>query len=200
VRAGIGWSGKNSNVLIPGHGSWYVLGAILTDAVYAPDVPVEDQCGTCRRCFDGCPTDAIIADGVVDARRCLAWLLQREGDFPLEFRAALGTRIYGCDDCQLVCPPSRGSGAAIRGDEVESLDLLELLTCDDDALMDAVGRWYIPKRDPRYVRRNALVALGNSTPGPEHRDEVATVLDRVAAGDDEMLAEHAEWARTQLAR
>jgi len=165
IRAGIGWAGKNSNVLVPGHGSWFVLGAVVTNAPLDHDQPVAPSCGSCRRCLDGCPTNAIIADGVVDARRCLAWLLQADGDFPIEFRKALGTRIYGCDDCQIVCPPSRNTDVDLHGDEVTSLDLFALLTMSDENLLDAVGRWYIPKRDLRYVRRNALVALGNTDLG-----------------------------------
>jgi epoxyqueuosine reductase len=197
VRAGIGWAGKNSNVLVPGHGSWFVLGAVVTDAPLDHDQPVEPACGSCRRCLDGCPTNAIIADGVVDARRCLAWLLQAGGDFPIEFREALGTRIYGCDDCQIVCPPSRGTDVAMVGDEVTSLDLLELLTLDDEALLAAVGRWYIPKRDLRYVRRNALVALGNTDVQGDARAEAMDVLASYI-GSDDMLSEHARWAADQL--
>lgn len=198
VRAGIGWAGKNSNVLLPGRGSWFVLGAVVTDApLEYNQQPVEPACGTCRRCFDGCPTDAIIADGVVDARRCLAWLVQADGDFPVEFRKALGTRIYGCDDCQTVCPPSRDSPAPLVGDEVTSYGLIDLLTMSDEDLLDAVGRWYIPKRDVRYVRRNALVALGNATLGDEDLDAVEEILASVAGGGDAMLGTHARWAADQ---
>lgn len=194
VRAGLGWAGKNSNVLVPGHGSWFVLGAVVTNAPLDYDQPIEPACGSCRRCFDGCPTNAIIADGVVDARRCLAWLLQADGDFPLEFRKALGTRIYGCDDCQTVCPPSRNTDVALHGDEVVAIDLLWLLTANDDELLDAVGRWYIPKRDLRYVRRNALVALGNASLSDDVRAEAAAVLSRYLDSGDEMLIGHARWA------
>ncbi|MED6337205.1 MAG: tRNA epoxyqueuosine(34) reductase QueG, partial [Actinomycetota bacterium] len=99
-RAGIGWFGKNANLLLPGAGSYFVLGSIITTAIYEPSQPVDDGCGSCTRCLDGCPTGAIVAPGVIDARRCLAWLLQKSGTFPTEMRAALGDRIYGCDDCQ----------------------------------------------------------------------------------------------------
>jgi len=197
VRAGVGWAGKNSNVLVPGHGSWFVLGAVVTNAPLDHDQPVQPACGGCRRCLDGCPTGAIIAEGVVDARRCLAWLLQADGDFPVEFRKALGTRIYGCDDCQTVCPPSRSTSVTMHGDEVTSLDLMSLLTMSDEDLLAAVGRWYIPKRDLRYVRRNALVALGNATVSSEQRQEAKAVVD-LYRGDDEMLNEHARWATEQL--
>src|SRR5438105_6711215 len=106
-RAGLGWYGKNANVLLPGAGSWFVLGSVVTDAPLPPaDHEVPDGCGSCTRCLDGCPTGAIVAPGVVDARRCLAWLVQQPGSFPVELRAALGDRIYGCDDCQEVCPPN----------------------------------------------------------------------------------------------
>ena len=105
-RAGIGWFGKNANLLLPGAGSYFVLGSIITTAMYEPSQPVDDGCGSCTRCLDGCPTGAIVAPGVIDARRCLAWLLQKSGTFPTEMRAALGDRIYGCDDCQEVCPPT----------------------------------------------------------------------------------------------
>ena len=95
-RAAIGWFGKNANILLPGEGSWFVLGSVLTDApLPAAAMPVADGCGACTRCIDGCPTGAIVAPGVVDARRCLAWLLQAEGDFPEAHRVALGDRMRG---------------------------------------------------------------------------------------------------------
>ena len=204
-RAGLGWYGKNSNILLPGQGSWFVLGSVITTAALAPSAPVPDQCGPCRRCLDGCPTGAIVAPGVVDARRCLAWLVQADGDFPLEFREALGDRIYGCDDCQEVCPPNRQattSGDAPQGGstdangEIAWVDLVELLGLDDDELMDRYGRWYIPRREPRYVRRNALVALGNSGRGTD--PEVVETLERYLGSPDPMLVRHADWAARRL--
>ena len=197
-RAGVGWFGHNANILVPGHGSWVVLGAVVTDAELGTSDAVPDGCGPCRRCLEGCPTGAIVAPGVVDARRCLAWLVQAEGSFPEEHRVALGDRIYGCDDCQEVCPPSRRgpegrSGVSASGAWV---DLVEMLESPDDHLLAVHGRWYIPRRDPRYLRRNALVALGNvAEPGDPH---VATLLDRYATGDDDLLAEHARWARRRV--
>lgn len=108
-RAAVGWWGKNSNLLVPGAGSLVVLGAVVTDArlVSSDPEPVADGCGPCRRCLDGCPTGAIVAPGTVDARRCLAWLVQADGVFDPAYRSALGDRIYGCDDCSEVCPPNR---------------------------------------------------------------------------------------------
>lgn len=199
VRAGLGWSGKSANVLVPGHGSWVVLGAVVTDVELPVDEPVDDGCGPCRRCLDGCPTGAIVASGVVDARRCLAWMVQAEGSFPVEYRVALGGRIYGCDDCQEVCPPSRRGPEG--AEEVPAtggwVDLLEMLAASDEQLMARHGRWYVPRRDARYLRRNALVAIGNvADPGDP---EVVGRLTTIAGGADDLLAEHARWALDRLA-
>jgi epoxyqueuosine reductase len=198
-RAGLGWYGKNSNVLLPGRGSWFVLGSVITTATLEVDDALADReaadgCGSCRRCIDGCPTNAIVAPGVVDARRCLAWLLQARGDFPVEYRAALGDRLYGCDECQEVCPPNR---RAPRGVDEAPIDVLELLDADDETILARHGRWYIPDRDPRYVRRNALVVLGNVA-APDDVAATAT-LARYARSPDPMLRSHAEWAVARVA-
>ncbi len=214
VRAGLGWYGKSANVLVPGHGSWFVLGSVLTDADLGPRPdPVADGCGTCRRCMDGCPTGAIIAPGVVDARRCLAWHVQQDGDLPHEFRVALSDRIYGCDDCQEVCPPSgreerrgvsRSEPPTGVGDPGEWVDLLWVLEAQDPDLLEHVGRWYVPRRDPRYLRRNALVALANSiaergTASPDD-EQIVALLERHLDGDDTMLSSHAAWAALRIGR
>ena len=195
-RAGIGWYGKSTNMLLPGRGSWFVLGSVVTDAPLDVDGgPVDDGCGSCRRCLDGCPTGAIVAPGVVDARRCLAWLLQARGDFPVEFRAALGDRIYGCDECQEVCPPNRRAGAPAAAND--GVDIIELLAADDETLLARHGRWYIPERDPRYLRRNALVVLGNIA-APNDRIAAATI-ERYRNDPDPMLQSHAVWAADRIA-
>jgi epoxyqueuosine reductase len=199
VRAGLGWYGKSANVLLEGRGSWFVLGSVVSDAVLPPsDTAVADGCGSCTRCIDACPTGAIVAPGVVDARRCLAWLVQKPGSFPVEHRAALGGRIYGCDDCQEVCPPNRADDRRHPPEPGAPawVDLVELLDASDDELMARHGRWYIPERDPRYVRRNALVALGNV--GDPRDPEVARVLARYRNDEDALLAEHATWASERL--
>ncbi len=197
-RAGVGWFGKNANLLVPGHGSWVLLGSVVTDAVLAESEPIPDGCGPCRRCIDGCPTGAIVAPGVVDARRCLAWLVQAAGPIPEQFREALGDRIYGCDDCQEVCPPSRRSPQGEQQPDAEGsiVNLLELLASDDQALLERHGRWYIANRDPRYLRRNAIVALGNGAQTDDGR--VREVLAGHTQGNDPLLAEHAVWALGRL--
>ena len=211
-RAGLGFYGKNTNLLLHGgRGSEFVLGSVVTDAplpttAAATEGDEDDAgsgCGTCSRCLPACPTGALVEPGVLDARRCLAWLLQAEGDFPVEHRAALGGRIYGCDACQDACPPNRLEIRRTPPPPAEptaepEVDLVALLaTTDDAALLHRYGRWYIADRDPRYLRRNALVALGNV--GDPHdratRDVVRRYLDRA---DDPMLQEHAAWASARL--
>jgi len=203
-RAGLGWYGKNANLLLPGEGSWFVLGTVITDAPLAPaEARVADGCGTCTRCLEGCPTGAIVAPGVVDARRCLAWLVQVEGAFPREHRVALGDRLYGCDDCQEVCPPNRRvdrTVAATRADPSAqvTVDLVDLLEATDDELLARHGRWYIPRREARYLRRNALVVLGNVADGRDPR--VVGALRRGLAASDGLVRAHAVWAARRLGR
>ena len=203
-RAGLGWYGKNANLLLPGEGSWFVLGTVVTDAPLAATTErVADGCGTCTRCLDGCPTGAIVAPGVVDARRCLAWLLQVEGAFPREHRVALGDRLYGCDDCQEVCPPNRRvertrDAPAAGGRSEATVDLLDLLAATDDELLDRHGRWYVPRRQARYLRRNALVVLANvADPSDDH---VLATLRRALAHTDGLVRAHAVWAARRLGR
>ena len=230
-RAGIGWWGKSANILVPGAGSMVVLGSVVTDAPItgiAPE-PVADGCGGCRACLAGCPTGAIVAPGVVDARRCLAWMVQADGVFDARWRVALGDRIYGCDDCGDVCPPNRirvrrsrreamglGSGTAVagapsvsgaprpaaqpadgsRGGPAGWVLVLDLLASSDSELMDAYGRWYIPRRQPRYLRRNALVVLGNI--GDPSQPEVRAAVNRALADPDPLVAAHAVWCARRL--
>ncbi len=197
-RAGLGWYGKNANLLVPGVGSWVVLGSVVTDAPLVPNqTPVADGCGPCRRCLDGCPTNAIVGPGMVDARRCLAWLVQGPDPIPVEFRAALGDRLYGCDDCQDVCPPAKFTAAPAAEPESETgVDLLWLLDAPDGEILERLGRWYIADRNPNVIRRTALVVLGN-TADPASA-QARTVLRRFAADSDPQLSDHARWALDRL--
>ena len=201
-RAGLGWYGKNANLLLPGRGSWFALGSVLTTApLPAAAAPVDDGCGTCTRCLPACPTGALVAPGVLDARRCLSWLLEAPGPFPEEYREALGDRIYGCDDCQEVCPENRAADRRHPPPPAEPgmqpwVPLIDLLDASDDELIARHGRWYIPKRQPRYLRRNALVALGNTGDGSD--PQVRRVLAAALAAGDPLLAEHAAWAARRL--
>ncbi|HEY7627142.1 MAG TPA: tRNA epoxyqueuosine(34) reductase QueG [Ilumatobacteraceae bacterium] len=199
-RAGIGWFGKNANILIPGAGSWFVLGCVITTApLSAASTAVDDGCGSCKRCLEACPTGAIIAPGVIDAGRCLAWILQKPGVIDRRWRESIGDRIYGCDDCQTVCPPNVRFADRRRAD-VDAIEpwvsLVELLGVSDAELMNRWGRWYIADRDPRWVRRNALVALGNV--GDARDEDVRRVLRAYVAADDAVLRVHAVWAARRL--
>jgi epoxyqueuosine reductase len=200
-RAGIGWFGKNANVLLPGQGSWFVLGSVITDARLPVDEPVPDGCGSCDRCLTSCPTGAIVAPGVVDGRRCLAWLVQAPGVFPVEHREALGDRLYGCDDCQEVCPPNRRAARVDLTTDPRPVagawvDVVGLLHADDAELMDRFGRWYIPRREPRYLRRNALVVLGNIGDGADPSVERAVAVS--LGSPDPIVRAHAVWAARRL--
>jgi epoxyqueuosine reductase len=213
-RAGLGWFGKNANLLLPGRGSWYLLGSVLTDAALGDAIvdvparpPVDDGCGTCERCRPACPTGAIVAPGTVDARRCLSWSLQVTGSFPRDQRVALGDRLYGCDDCQEVCPPNRlelrraapgGTGTPVtlgRADQAW-VPVLGVLAASDADLLAAHGRWYIPERDPRYLRRNALVVLGNVGDGTD--PDVRSALASALADPDALIRAHAVWSARRL--
>lgn len=202
-RAGLGWYGRNANLLLPGRGSWYVLGSVVTDAHLVWSTPAEPGCGTCTRCVGSCPTGAIVAPGVVDARRCLAWLLQDRGPFPREWRVALGDRIYGCDDCQEVCPPNiaaqRRSPPPAAGDgDRATVDVAMFLDDDDATVVAAAGRWYVPQRQARYLRRNALVVLGNAADPADPR--VVAMVERSLGHADPLVRAHAVWAAARLGR
>ena len=171
--------------------------------------PVADGCGTCERCIPACPTGAIVAPGTVDARRCLSWSLQVEGPFPMDQRVALGDRIYGCDDCQEVCPPNRaessvaGAGRQRRAGGHSAARTGRGCRCSscsaasDEDLLARHGRWYIPDRDPRYLRRNALVVLGNVGDGadPAVRQVAPAATSR---RPDPLLRAHAVWSARRL--
>ncbi len=140
---------------------------------------------------------------MLDARRCLAWLLQAEGTFPVEYRVALGDRIYGCDDCQEVCPVNLRATKEAPPPDAEAggeptVDLLELLAGTDAELLARHGRWYIAKRQPRYLRRNALLALANQADGSD--PAVAGAVRRALADDDPVVRSHAVWAAARLGR
>jgi epoxyqueuosine reductase len=191
ARSGVGFYGKNTMLITRRHGSWVVLGTLVTDVELEPTEPLATDCGDCRICIDACPTGALDDPGTLDATKCLSYWTQAPAAIPEDYRAALGAQVYGCDICQDVCPWNRGVEKR-RGDLPEQdahVDLVAWLEQDGEALVDEYARLYVPRNDPRWLRRNALVALGN-TGGAEH----VALLERHAADEDEMLAEHAAWA------
>jgi epoxyqueuosine reductase len=188
VRAGVGWWGRSTMVLLPRLGPWAVLGSVVTDAVIAPDHPMVRSCGTCTACIPACPTGALSLDGGLDARRCLAALAQTPGIVPRAFRSAMGDRLYGCDDCLEACPPGRRV-ADTPVDPRSSVSLSWVLEAADQSLMERFAHFYLPGRTPSVLRRNALVAVGNEG-DPAMRDLVAVHL----AHPDPVVRAHAVWA------
>ena len=185
VRAGVGWSGKSTMVLTPGHGPWMLLGSVVTDAPLEASTPMVRDCGTCVACYPACPTNALSDQGL-DARRCLSTWLQTRGSIPHWIRPHLGRRIYGCDECLTACPPGK---RALETSQPQPLDLpfTDLLALSDAGLIDRFSWWYVPIRDGRYLRRNILVAAGNSgedaawNPITEHLEHPSSMIRGVAA-------------------
>ncbi len=198
VRSGVGFYGKNTLLITHKHGSWVVLGTLVTEVELEPTPRLELDCGDCRLCIDACPTGALDEPGTLDATRCLSYWTQAPAAIPPEYREPLGEMVYGCDICQEVCPWNRGvekrraAGAPPAGAE-PAVSLVEWLKLDGDELVRRYERLYVPRKDPRYLRRNALVALGN-TGGAED----APLARRYADAEDPLLREHAEWALARL--
>jgi epoxyqueuosine reductase len=187
ARAGVGWVGKSTMLLAPGHGPWMLLGSVVTDALLTIGAPMQRGCGTCVACFPACPTGAITDNGL-DARRCLSTWLQAPASIPQWIRPLLGRRIYGCDDCLTACPPGQRALKA-TGEKPLDLAFQALLALSDEELLERFSWWYIPRRQGRFIRRNLLVAAGNSAE-LEAQDSIVTHL----AHPSSMIRGHAAWA------
>jgi epoxyqueuosine reductase len=198
ARSGVGFYGKNTMLITARHGSWVVLGTLVTAAELEPTPPMSPGCGSCTRCIDACPTGALDDPGVLDATRCLSYWTQVPEPIPVPYRAALGAQVYGCDICQDVCPWNRGierRRAGLDPDPSSHIDLIAWLSDDRSLDDELLMRLYVPRNDPRWLRRNALVALGNTG---ERDAETVAVLQAHAGGEDELLADHARWALDRL--
>jgi epoxyqueuosine reductase len=196
ARSGVGFYGKNTMLITRRHGSWVVLGTLVTDVELEPTAPLDANCGSCRLCIDACPTGALDQPGTLDATKCLSYWTQAPAAIPAPYRAALGSQVYGCDICQDVCPWNRGPEnrrSVLDESATGHVDLVEWLEDDGRAVVERFDRLYVPRNEPRWLQRNALVALGN-TGAAEH----VPVLERFAAGADELLAEHAAWALARV--
>jgi epoxyqueuosine reductase len=195
ARAGVGFYGKNTMLITRRHGSWVVLGTLVTDTPVEATPPLELDCGSCRLCVDACPTGALDQPGTLDASRCLSYWTQAPAAVPEDYRGELGAMVYGCDVCQDVCPWNRGVEKRRGGQEAGEayVSLVDWLETQGDDLRSRYERLYVPRNDPRWLRRNALVAAGN-VGGEAER----AAVERYAAGDDELLAEHARWALARM--
>jgi epoxyqueuosine reductase len=201
-KAGLGWIGKHSNLLNREDGSWFFLGEIYTDLVLPADTPVAEHCGACTRCIDVCPTGAIVAPYQVDARRCISYLtIELRGSIPEPLRPLVGNRIFGCDDCQAVCPWNRFSSPTDEGDftprhGLEAATLRELFAWDEETFLKRTEGSAIRRIGHECWLRNIAVALGNAPPSPANRAALQARLDHPSA----LVREHVEWALGRLAR
>jgi epoxyqueuosine reductase len=200
MRAGIGWQGKHTNLVSREHGSWLFLGSVLTTLDIPADEPEADHCGQCRRCHDVCPTNAFPAPYRLDARRCISYLtIEHKGHIPREFRAAMGNRIYGCDDCLAVCPWNKfasatGEASFATRQGLEAPRLADLARLDDASFRTFFAGSPIKRigRD-RFVR-NVTIALGNSG------DPAAVgIVERLLDDDSALVRAMAVWALARLA-
>ena len=210
--AGLGWQGKHTNLVSREYGSWLFLGAILTAAELEPDAPEVDHCGTCSRCLDVCPTQAFPAPYQLDARRCIAYLtIEHKGHIPAEFRAPIGNRVFGCDDCLAVCPWNKFAAAAretrlaaLPG--ADSPPLAELLGLDDAAFRHRFAGTPVKRTGRDRVMRNALIAAGNSgdaalVPAVERLlDDASPLVRAMAVWALQRLAEPEAWGEAKRRR
>jgi epoxyqueuosine reductase len=199
ARAGVGFYGKNTMLITRRHGSWVVLGTLVTDVEIEAGEPLPTACGSCTLCIDACPTGALDEPGVLDSTKCLSYWSQAAAPIPEEYRGHFGAQVYGCDICQDVCPWNRGVERRRAGEDPPPgaephVSLVDWLEARDEDLRERYERLFVPKQDVRYLRRNALVVLGN-TAGPDS----SAALDPYLEHDDALLREHAEWARDRIA-
>jgi epoxyqueuosine reductase len=198
-KAGLGWIGKHSNLINKQAGSWFFLGEIFTDLPLPTDAPADEHCGVCTACIDICPTQAIVAPFCVDARRCISYLtIELRGSIPEEFRALMGNRIYGCDDCQLVCPWNRFAQPTAEKDfaprhGLDAPDLIELFQWSEAQFLKRTEGSPIRRIGHQCWLRNIAVALGNAA---SSRPVIDALQSRVNH-DSGMVREHVEWALSQ---
>ena len=193
ARSGVGFYGKNTLLITRRHGSWVVLGTLVTTAEIEATPPLDADCGTCTLCIDACPTDALDEPGVLDSTKCLSYWTQSATAIPDDYRPPLGAQVYGCDICQDVCPWNRGvekrrADAEPPADSEPHVSLADWLREDDSGLTERYDRLYVPRNEARFLRRNALIALANTG-----RPEDLALAKPFLTSDDELLREQAEW-------
>jgi len=202
-KSGLGWRGKHTLLLNRQHGSWFFLGEIYTNLPLPLDAPESSHCGTCQACIDVCPTQAIVAPYLLDARRCISYLtIELKGSIPLELRPLMGNRIYGCDDCQLVCPWNRFAQTATLADfevrnGLDSAQLLALFAWSETDFNERLAGSPIRRIGHERWLRNIAVALGNAPPSADIQAVLGTQVNHPSA----IVREHVAWAlQRQTAR
>ncbi|MDO8834087.1 MAG: tRNA epoxyqueuosine(34) reductase QueG [Vicinamibacterales bacterium] len=202
-RAGLGWIGKNTCVINPGIGSWFVLGEIVTSLDLDADEPALDRCGTCQLCLDACPTGAIVEPYVLDARRCLSYLtIEIKKDIPEQQRPDLGSHVFGCDICQDVCPYNAPAPASVDAawqprPALEHPRLADLWRASDNDLEQAIAGTALRRRGVAGLRRNVAVALGNAGSAAASAVIRETPADAPTVADP-VVRDHADWAIARL--
>lgn len=195
-KAGLGWRGKHTLLLSREHGSWFFLGEIYVNLPLPIDEPQQEHCGNCTRCIDICPTGAIIAPYRVDARRCISYLtIELKSSIPVELRPLIGNRIYGCDDCQLICPWNRFAQTSAEPDfsirhKLDDVSLAELFAWDENEFKTKLAGTAIYRIGYEQWLRNIAVALGNAP----RSAAIITALQSRAAHSSELVREHVAWA------
>ena len=198
-KAGLGWIGKHTNLIDRNAGSWFFLGELYTDLPLPVDEAEESHCGSCRACIDVCPTEAIVAPYKLDARRCISYLtIELKGEIPVEYRKAIGNRIYGCDDCQLFCPWNKFARPTAEGDfaprhNLDAEDLTVLFGWNESEWLEKTEGSAIRRIGYERWLRNIAVALGNA----ERTPEVVTALNKRRESESKLVAEHVAWALAQ---
>ena len=198
-KAGIGWRGKHTLLLTREYGSWFFLGEIYINLPLPLDAPQAAHCGSCTRCITVCPTQAIVAPYLLDARRCISYLtIELKGSMPVELRPLIGNRIYGCDDCQLVCPWNRHAQISVEADfaarhSLDDVGLLELFAWDETEFKLKLAGSAIHRIGHEQWLRNIAVALGNAP----HSEEVIAALQSRVDHPSDLVREHVSWALAQ---
>ena len=199
-HAGLGWIGKHTNLINKNAGSFFFIGELYTDLPLPVDGPVSDHCGECSRCITACPTGAIVGPYQLDARRCISYLtIELKGSIPIELRASIGNRIFGCDDCQLVCPwnrfsqPTEEIGFALNP-QFAAPPLVSLLAWDEDQFLRNTSGTALRRITHEQWLRNVAVAIGN---GPRDQAALKVLTDRLAHPSP-MVREHVAWALARL--
>jgi epoxyqueuosine reductase len=196
AKAGLGWIGKHTNLLQREHGSWFFLGELYTDLPLPVDTPLDNHCGTCRACLDVCPTQAIVAPYELDARRCISYLtIELRGSIPEELRPLMGNRIYGCDDCQLVCPWNRFAQLTREPDfaprhGLDAATLVELFAWSEEEFLQRTEGSAIRRTGYESWLRNIAVALGNAPSSAE----IIAALQAREGHSSALVREHVAWA------
>ncbi|HEY6369448.1 MAG TPA: tRNA epoxyqueuosine(34) reductase QueG [Candidatus Sulfotelmatobacter sp.] len=197
--AGVGWIGKNTCMINQKKGSWLFLAVILTSLELAPDVPAPDRCGSCTRCIEACPTNAILAPYQLDSNKCISYLtIEKRGSIPEDLRAGMGHHVFGCDICQDVCPWNRKAPASSVPEFEPRPGLVNpalawLAEMSAEEFREAFRGSPIRRTKRSGLRRNAAIAMGNSG-----NKELLPLLDRLATDDDQSVSESAQWARARL--